>query len=109
MELPPKMPTEQPPLFDESELPIPDDGERKKAATAPKMTEAGPEMLQTDELERLFEEKVGYSARTRFLGRPETERRATLIEGIHDPKKGKDSVRAWDAEYDQIGDAWSRK
>ncbi len=65
------------------------------------------ESLETTELERLFREKVGYDPRMRFLSQGEMERRATLVEGIRDPTKGKDAVALWDANDDKIGDAWS--
>ena len=101
MEQPPKgMPTEQLPL----DL---GDHEAQMASTTPETKEVSFETLETGELERLFEEKVGYDPRMRFLSQGETERRATLIEGILDPVKGKDAVGRWDADYDKIGDAWS--
>ncbi len=102
MEQPPKMPTEQFDLFDEKNLPA-------KSAEQEPAPEMKLEDRAMDELERLFEEKVGFSARTRFVGQSDDLRRAVLIEGILDPKKGKDAVAEWDAEYDKIGDAWSGK
>ncbi len=67
------------------------------------------EGLATTELEKLFNEKVGFDPTMRFLGQEESDRRVTLIQGILDPKKGRDLVAEWDADYDKIGDAWSGK
>ncbi|TXH00845.1 MAG: hypothetical protein E6P95_02970 [Candidatus Moraniibacteriota bacterium] len=65
--------------------------------------------LSNNELEALFKESVGYDARTRFVGNTDDVRRKILIDGIIDPIQGKDSVTQWDADYDKVGDAWSRK
>lgn len=96
-QLPKGMPVEQLPL----------DLGNHEEQIKPETKELALEALETTELEQLFEEKVGYSAKMRFLGLMETERRATLIDGINDPAKGKELVASWDADYEKIGDAWS--
>ena len=98
-QLPKGMPTEQLPL---------DLGDHERQIE-PETTEVALERLQTGELETLFEERTGFDPKMRFLTQPELMRRATLIEGINDPKHGKEAVTEHDAEYDKIGDAWSGK
>lgn len=103
------MPTEQIDLFDENEAVTSSNERGVGESGADAVQETKLEDRTTHDLELLFEEKVGFSAQTRFLGRSDAERRTVLIEGINNPTKGKDAVAEWDADYDKIGDAWSGK
>jgi hypothetical protein len=102
------MPHEVPKSFIPTEQ-IPLDFGNEQGKEVPETKEPALNTLATTELEERFEAAVGFDATLRFLDIPETERRSTLIAGITDPEKGREAVAAWDAQYNGIGDPWSRK
>ncbi len=101
-------PMEQPPQgMPVTQLPL--DLSQREEKGVPETKEIDLQALETSELERRFQNKVGYDPRIRFLEYSDETRRAILIEGIFDPTKGKAAVAEWDARDDKIGDAWSNR
>ena len=59
------------------------------------------EKLDTQEIEKIYQEYVGIDPQFRFLGIPETERRGILITGIENPEAERDRIAALDREADK--------
>lgn len=78
-----------------------DFGSEEPVAETPTSPEIKLETLSTAELEKRYQEAVGYDPAHRFLDRTEEERRDILIEGINDPEAGKDRLRQEDMADDQ--------
>ncbi len=62
------------------------------------------ENLSTTELEQRYHQQVGKNPQLRFHDQDEEARRTILIEGIHEPEKAIERLRALDAQDDRVGE-----